>query len=149
MNPQDIPIAGPTELFFWHAIEWLNPVVQAVGLAVAIWAFRSCRKLGYLVVAFYFALALFSLLVMPTINRAIRERRGSDISEQTQQKINVAVQQTIDRVMSEEGHPVMPAKMTIRHYFPFGSIILVAGLWLIARQDFREHQSNLVERHHP
>jgi hypothetical protein len=117
-----------------QAIEWLNPVVYLVGLVVAVWAFRRCRKLGYLVVAVYFALSAFTLLAMPSINRAIRAHRPPDYSAQTQQKIDAAVQDAIHKVLAEEGRPYgVPAKRTVR--FPFGPIVLVAGLWLLAKRE--------------
>jgi arginine exporter protein ArgO len=50
-----------------RAVEWLNPIVYLVGLGIAVWAFRHCHKWGYLVVAAYFALVVFSLLAMPSI----------------------------------------------------------------------------------
>jgi hypothetical protein len=135
MNPNDIQVAGPLYLFFWNFVEWLNPIVYLVGLGVAAWAFMRSRKRGYFVVALYFALVLFSLFAMPSINRAIRAHRAPDISEQTEKKINAAVQQAIDRVLAEEGRPRIAAKQTI--HFPFGPIVLVAGLWLVARHEPR------------
>lgn len=92
-------------------------------------------------VAIYFAVALFSLLAMPSINRAMDERRATEISQQTQEKVNAAIQQAVDRVLAEDGYPLLAAEQTVN--FPFGPLILVAGLWLIARNDIREqpHQS--------
>ena len=117
-----------------QAGEWLNPVVYLAGLGVAIWAFRRCRKPGYLVVAVYFALSVFTLLMMPSIDRAIRAHRPPDYSAQTQQKINVAVQDAINKVLAEEGRPDgVPGKRNV--HFSFGPIILVAGLWLLAKRE--------------
>jgi hypothetical protein len=70
------------------ATKWLNTAVFLVGLGIAVWAFLRCHKWGYLLMAFYFALVLFSLLVMPSINRAIAAHRPPDISEETQKKID-------------------------------------------------------------
>jgi len=115
-----------------RAVEWLNPIVYLVGFGIALWAFRRGRKWGYLIVATYFALAIFSLVAMPSINRAIRAHRQPDISQQTQQKIDAAVQEAVHKVLVQEGHPEgIPQKHTI--HFPFGPILLVAGLWLVAR----------------
>jgi hypothetical protein len=136
MNSNDIPEAGWMLRFFIGANEWLTPTVYILGFGIALWAFLRCRKCGYLVVAAYFALVVFSLLVMPSINRAIRAHRPPDISEQTQQKIDTAVQEAIHKVLVEEGHPEgIPQKRTVR--FPFGPILLVAGLWLVARSETR------------
>jgi hypothetical protein len=120
--------------YLTQSVEWLNPIVYLVGFGIAVWAFRRCRKCGYLVVAVYFALSVFTLLAMPSINRAIRTNRPPDYSTQTQQKINAAVQEAINKVLAEEGRPHgVPQKRTI--HFPFGPIILVAGLWLLARRE--------------
>jgi hypothetical protein len=119
---------------FYYAVPWLNPAVHIVGFGVALCAFLRCRKWGYLVVAAYFALVVFSLLAMPSINRAIRAHYPPDVSEQTQQKIDAAVQDAIHKVLLEEGHPEgIPQKHTVR--FPFGPILLVVGLWLVARRE--------------
>src|SRR5688572_3795906 len=117
-----------------RAVEWLNPILHLVGLGVAGWAFRRCGKRGYLVVAFYFALAAFSLVVMPYVNQAIRARRAPDYSAQAQQKINAAQNEAVQRVLDEEGLPYgVPDQRTIN--FPFGPMVLVAGLWLVARRE--------------
>lgn len=114
------------------AVEWLNPLVYFVGLCVAVWAFRRCRKRGYLVLAAYFALVVLWLVVWLPINRAIRVHHPPDISAQTQQKIDAAVQEAIHKVFVEEGHPegIPPTRIIS---FPFGPILLVVGLWLVAR----------------
>jgi len=114
-------------------IGWLNPVVHLAGLLVATWAFHRCRKRGYLVVATFFALAVFSLLAMPTINRIIAERRAPDISMQTQEKMNQAMHEAMQRVLEEEGHPPIVAERRVD--FPLGPILLVLGLWLIAKRE--------------
>jgi hypothetical protein len=139
MSPHEIPTSGAGYAFLWHFTEWLGPIIHGIGLAVAIWAFRRSRKGGYIVLAFYFALALFVVLAMPSINRAIRERGQPDVSEQTEKKIEEEVQHTIDRVMTEGGHPIMAARRTAN--VPFGPIVLVAGLWLIARRELRLEES--------
>ena len=134
-------MAGPIEMFLWNGIEWLNPIVHAIGLVLALWAFRCCRRWGYLVVGFYFFLVLFSLLAMPSINRMIRARQAPDYSAQTQQRIDAAVREAIDKVLAEEGRPYgVPITDTV--HFPFGPIVLVLGLWLIARRDAREGRAN-------
>ena len=128
MNPGDW-------IFFYGtgAVNWLNPLVEIIGLWIAVWAFWRCRKPGYLVIALYFILAVFSLLAMPSINRAIRARRAPDVSAQTQQKIDAAVSQTVNQVQAQEGHPVLTAKRDVR--FPVGPIVLVGGLWLLASRE--------------
>ena len=134
MNSNDIPEAGWMLRFFMETEGWLTPIVYVLGLGIALWAYFRCRKCGYLVIAVYFALVVFSLLAMASINRAIRAHRSPDISEQTQQKIDAAVQETIHKVLAEEGHPEGTGQKHTVH-FPFGPILLVAGLWLVARNE--------------
>lgn len=122
------------------AIEWMHPIVYLVGLVIAVWAFRRCRRWGYLAFATYFAFFAFSLLAMPSINRAINAHRPPDYDEQTRQKIDAAVQQAVDRVLAEEGRPQgIPEKRMVE--FPFGPMLLVAGLWILAKgeKDQRNH----------
>jgi hypothetical protein len=136
MSPNDIHEASWMFRFLVDAVEWLNPAVCVVGLGIAVWAFLRCRKWGYLVVTIYFALSVFTLLAMPSINRVIRAHGAPDYSAQTQQKIDAAVQEAIHKVLVEDGHPYgIPKKRTIR--FPFGPILLVVGLWLLARRETR------------
>ena len=117
----------PRWIFFYDA--WLNPIVLLVGLAVAIWAFLRCRKRAYLLFSLYFALAVF----LPPLNRAYREYQAPHYSQQTQNEIQTAVDQAIKKVIAEKGFHPQPVIRNI--YFPFGSILLVAGLWLVARRE--------------
>ena len=120
--------------YMFTAIQWLNPLVHFVGFGIVIWAFRRCRKKGYLVVAAYFILVLFSLLVMPRINRAIAVRRHQDLDEQIQKEIETEVNEAVDRVLEKHGRShAGPLRLNIM--FPFGPILLVTGLWLIARRE--------------
>ena len=109
-------------IFFY--LKWLEPIVLVVGLCIAVWAFLRCRKWGYLAFALYFALAVS----LPPINRAFRAYQAPDVS--TQQKIDAALK----KVLAEENPPVaLPVYRTV--YFPFGRLVLVAGLWLVARRE--------------
>jgi hypothetical protein len=125
-----------------RVIDWLNPAVYILGLCIAVWAFIRCRKRGYLVVAFYFALVVFQLFTWPAMSRAIRAHRAPDISSQTQEKINAAIQNAIHKILVEEGHPEgIPMPHTV--ICPFGPILLVVGLWLVARRE--THLTNTHE----
>lgn len=125
-------------LFYYvtEAVKWLEPVLYAVGLVVAVRSFRHCRRRGYIVLALYFGLCIFSVLAMPHINRAIRSRRAPDISEQTRQKIDEAVRQATERVLEEAGHPIVYGTHHVS--FPLGPLVLVAGVWLLARREPRK-----------
>ncbi len=109
----------------------LTAIVYCVGFCVAIWAFSYCRSRGYLVMGLYFVLCLFTLLVMPSIHRAIDSRHRRTASEEAQYRINQAVQDAMHHVMVKQG--LHPAGKDIS--FPFGPILLVTGFWLVAKQD--------------
>ena len=129
-NFHDIPQASWMYLFTTRAIEWLNPIVYLFGLGIALWAFWRCRKRGYLFVAVYFVLALFSLLVMPSI-RIHQYLR--DYDAQTRQKMDVAARNAREKVLAEEGHTMTSYTRTIN--LPVGPTLLVAGLWLVAKNE--------------
>jgi uncharacterized membrane protein YeiB len=121
-------------MYISTVIHWLNPLTHFVGLGIAIWAFRRCQKKGYLVIMAYFILVLFSLLAMPRINRARAIRQDQQINEQMQKKIETEVYEAMDRVMKKHGiQNTGPLKVNI--YFPFGPILLVVGLWMIAKKE--------------
>jgi len=125
--------------YLLEAIDWLDPIIHVIGLIIAIWAFRKCRKKGYIVIATYFALATFTLVAMPKINRSMAANRAPTLSEQTEQKLNQEIQAVYDRVFEEEGIPPMTATRNIG--FPLGSILLVTGLWIIAKQEKMQNQN--------
>ena len=128
--------------YLFKAIDWLNPLVNIVGLLVSIWAFQKCRKNGYLVVAIYFVLAMFALFAMPIINRRIAANRAPKISEETQERLFQEVDEVYRRIYEEEGiTPMTSMAATRRVNFPLGPIILVAGLWLVAKNEKRAEPS--------
>jgi hypothetical protein len=106
-------------------------------LCIVVRAFLRCRKWGYAVIACYFALAFFWLIAGPAIDRTIRVHRQPDILAQTRQKIDAAYhayQQNVQRILADEGHPDgIPMQQTI--HFPLSPILLVVGLWLVARRE--------------
>jgi hypothetical protein len=112
--------------------------VYLFGLIIAIWAFRKSLKRGYLLLAVYFALCTFSLVAMPSINRMINTHRTPSRSEQVNAKIDQAVQDAVERVIEEEGCP--PSAEPINLCLPFGPLILVLGVWLIAKKEKSPNQ---------
>ena len=133
MNQNDMPQANWLFLWLFDAGQWLEPVVYLAGVVVAVWAYRRCRKCGYLVFAIYFALVAFWLVFRVPIWRAMHAHDQSDISAQTEQKIQVAEREAVDKVLAEAGHPSLPLRKNIN--FPAGAIALVAGVWLLARRE--------------
>src|SRR5688572_978543 len=117
-----------------QASEWMKPLILLVGLVVAAWGFRRSHKWGYLLVGAYFALYAFLLVAMPSINRALQARQAPDDDAQVRQRIDAAISAAVDKVLAEEGRPYgVPAMRTL--HFPVGEMILVAGLWLLAKRE--------------
>jgi len=121
--------------YILQALDWLQPLALAFGAVVGFWAFRRSRKVGYLVVAIYFCLAVFSQLALPRIKAELNARRTPTLSEQTERKIDAAVSEAIDRVMREEGVPFRT--VAFNHRINFGPLVLVLGVWLLARREPR------------
>ena len=115
-----------------EAIDWLNPIVSIVGLIVSIWAFRKFRKKGYILISAYFAIAAFNLLAVPKINQAIAEKQPPAIPQKTQERIDQEIAEVYVRNF-EEG--TFPAAATRNINFPLGPILLVTGLWLVAKKE--------------
>lgn len=115
---------------------------MALGAGVGFWAFRRCRKVGYLLVALYFCFAVFSMVALPRIKAELRARHAPTLSEATEQKINAAVREAIDRVMSEEGAQPRVAERNIR--FPLGPLLLILGVWMLARRETRTDRDNVI-----
>ena len=128
--------------YILQAVDWLEPLTFAVGAVTGFWAFRRCRKIGYLVVAIYFCLAVFSLLALPRIKAELRARQTPKQSEEAQRKIDAAVSEAIDRVMRGQGSQPVAVERSIR--FPFGPLLLVLGVWLLARREPRVQRSDMV-----
>lgn len=132
MNLGDIPVGNWMWSLFDIIGNWLTPAVYLLGLGIASWAFLRCHKPGYLVLGTYFTLIVIWLLIGVPMKQAISAHHP-DISEETRQKIELAERQARDQVMKEEGfHPILA---TSTFYFPFGPIVLVAGVWLLARRE--------------
>jgi hypothetical protein len=133
MNLGDIPVGNWMWSLFVEIGNWLQPVVYIMGLGIAAWAFLRCRKPGYLVLGIYFALVVFWLLAGVDVWKAIWDHQTSDISKQTRQKIELADRQATDQVLKDQSYHSIPAATHI--YFPLGPIVLVAGVWLLARRE--------------
>lgn len=133
MNPNDIPQAGWMWQFVTEAGQWLEPLIYLVGLAISVWAFRRCRKRGYLVIAAYFALVFLWLIGGVTIFKAMAPDQTPGVSEETQQEINAAVKQATDKVLAEHGYRIVSHQQRI--YFPVGAFVLTVGVWLLARSE--------------
>jgi hypothetical protein len=121
------------------AVHWLNPLVYIVGVAVGAWAYWLSRKLGYLVVTAYFLLVVCSVFIGPAINRMIATRwdtqRQSEISPQAHEQFI----KEYSALLQKYYPPGNSAPATININFPFGPIILVSGLWMLARRESRRN----------
>jgi hypothetical protein len=121
--------------YLLQALDWLELLTFIVGTGVGFRAFRRCRKMGYLVVALYFCLCVFSMLALPRIKDALRARQAPTVTEETHRKISAAIDEAVERVRREDGLPPEHGEWTIR--FPLGPLLLVLGVWLLARKELR------------
>jgi hypothetical protein len=117
------------------ALEWLHPIIYAAGLFITLKAFRCTRVKAFLALAFYFVAALFAMLAMPHINRALDARRAPEISAQAEAKMARAIDEAVQRVMTDEGLPAQAHKEELE--VPVGPALLVFGIWLLARREQR------------
>lgn len=121
--------------WFWYlltlGIDWLNPIVYAIGLVVAISAYRRGRKKGYIAIAVFFALAVYAYTLAPHVNSFLTRNfwpQPVPTDEQTK-----AFNQKLE--MLYEKYNPHPTAAPRNVSFPLGPIILVAGLWSVARRE--------------
>lgn len=125
-----------TDYYLYKIIPFIYPALYFSGLGITIWAYRVSRKYGYLIIAAYFFLALFSLFAMPFINRIFANRYIYNVKEVSKQEMNSEIDQEISQELQNDelGHKVsVPAIRQL--YFQLGPIILVAGLWLVVKKE--------------
>ena len=120
--------------------QWLIPTLYLIGLIISIWAFRNGKKKGYIVVAIYFFLSIFSYVVMPRINRAIRNENPPSISEEKREEMYKEIDEICHRYYEIEG--LEPEMASVNLKIPFGDLVLVTGLWLLARKEDESEQFN-------
>ena len=125
-----------TDDLAFYIFKWLNTVVYLVGLIVAVRAFCRCRKEAYLVIGAYFALVLFAWHIWPPLYRAIYAHRTPS---QTEQAYDAAVQKGIHQALAEAGNPPPPPR---RMNIEIAPMVLVIGLWLLARREPEHHRPN-------
>jgi len=119
-----------------YYLKWWDTAVFLTGLAVAVWAFRRCRKRAWLVVGAYFALALFAWHVWPPIRNAIY---ACPIPPPTEQVDNAAKQKTLSQAFAEAKN-LPPPVAIYRISVQVGPVVLVWGLWLLARREPEHHR---------
>ncbi|MEA3365182.1 MAG: hypothetical protein U9Q79_06025 [Candidatus Hydrogenedentes bacterium] len=120
----------------------LHPGTMIVGLASCTWAFWRSRKVGYAIIAVYFVLRLFSVLLGPAIGQMIVERHSPELLE-LQEKMEQATQEVIEQ-HNQAVHGHLPTddiwietegKVLDLHFVP---VFLVVGLWLVVRREGRD-----------
>jgi hypothetical protein len=115
------------------AIDWLHPMIYIAGFTVGVWAFWKSRKVGYLLVAICFLLVLSSRFIVPVVNRAISTRWPAqpELSPEVEQEY-MQEMMALDEKYFPSGR-VMSRKLTL----PLDQIILVLGLWMLAKHESR------------
>ncbi len=122
--------------YFMKAVEWLNPLVYLIGFGISVWAYNISRKSGYAIIAGYCLLAVFSLTVGPTIQNWVYERMQSRDGI-TQEAREGFTRESL--VLEEKYFPShLPRRARVIINFPLGPIILVLGLWTLAKCEARQ-----------
>jgi hypothetical protein len=120
--------------------KWFDALLQVFGLGISCCAYRMSRKTGYLIVAVYFFVAACSLTVIPKIRRTLYERRHprtqlSAVEQEEYANESLALQQKYF-----PSSPRLAGRLNIS--FPLGSILLVMGIWVLARQEPKPSAAN-------
>lgn len=110
----------------YMVLDWITPIANAIGAAVALWAYRKSRKLGYSLIAAYFLLAVLVAVTAPILRA--RSAKYSPYPAEVQEQLSNATEEILGGEIHTEILPVT-------YYFPIGNIILVAGLFLLARNE--------------
>ena len=124
--------------YLTKALTWFYPMIHLLGLVISVWAFRRCRKRGYLLMGVYFALSVFQLTVSPVINKHIRQREYAnapvelgeqlaDLEEKKYALISEAIEDGEDN--AKLYYPVTTTNIYLEPIF------YVLGLWLLARRE--------------
>ena len=144
---------------------WFNPLLHLFALAVCVWAYRLRRKAGFLIIGLYYFLALSTFMFGPAIKRMVRlhshpqTELSPAIQEEYWRKVGALTerycpeghdqselsaakqQQYFDEMnaLAKKYYPAGPPGIprTIRYDFALGPIVLVLGIWVLARRESR------------
>jgi hypothetical protein len=128
----------PTAFSFVLVFHWLDPLVYVTGIAVTIWAYILSRKLGYLFVAVYFLLALWSTSLEPALNRMRTTQWDAQRETEISPEAHAQFMQEYSALLQKYYPPNTAAPATISLRFPFGPVLLVFALWTLANLESRK-----------
>lgn len=124
------------------AVQSLTLFVYIVGVAVGAWAYWRSRKAGYLLVTTYFLLAVGGALLVPALNRMIESRWGTQRQSEISPQAHEQFVKEYAALLQKYYPPGNAAPATINIKFSFGPIILVVGVWMLARRESRRISEN-------
>jgi len=113
-----------------HIAKLFYPLVLFLGLIAAILGFVRSKKPGYVVVATYFLLAFLSLTVGPRLYKLYGDKT---ITPDTQKRINEATEKAYREAIV--GSNYIPYADTANIALPLGNLLLVFGIWLLAKKE--------------
>ncbi|NLB69903.1 MAG: hypothetical protein GX804_09550, partial [Lentisphaerae bacterium] len=119
-----------------NAIDWLPAIIYAIGLIVAILAYKWSRKRGYISIAVFFALAVYAYTLAPNVNRFLARSYSQQtvLADEQISEFNREMEQLYEKYNPQ------PVAMNHNISFPLGLIILVAGLWSLARNERKKSE---------
>jgi len=103
-------------------------IIYILGLVVSVRAFLRCRKRGYLLIGAWFAFAVFQMTVLPVIMHQ-RERLTTPV-ERAEDK-----NELVDVASENEVRNTMLYYLVMSVVNGLSLLLLVSGLWLIARRE--------------
>ena len=114
---------------------WITPLVYVLGVAISLWAFLRSRKAGYILFLIYFLFLAYVNFITITVDRYIDHKVYSSFDQQVQQEIYEAVDNAAADVMKKHGAYGRALHMEVE--FPYGAILLVLALWMLASKEKR------------
>ena len=119
-------------------INWLfyseHVVVYVIGLAVCVWAYRKHSGTGYLLLAAYFLFQVSALTVLPAIMSA--QEKNWYTQHQLSPETDKAYSEEVLALHKKYYPSGFPPNFS--HWVPELPIVLIVGLWLVARREPRK-----------
>lgn len=117
---------------------WMWPVLYMIGLITSAQAWRWSRKGAYWFFMVYFALAFYCATAAPYVNDWIQHKIERKVDPVVIEKRR-QMQEEISAIQNKYELP--PEMVAAVITLPVGQILLVAGLWFLARKEMSTEQA--------
>lgn len=125
---------------------WLHALVHVVGLAVCVRAFQRCRKPGWIVLAAFFLLAAGGLLLGPFLTDALagRSHTQPQLLREEEQRYQQELAALHQKYYPSATNTAAASPRQVFILLPLGPLILVVGVWLMARNDCKHSRATIA-----